>query len=237
MTNKIKLYCIPYAGGSATIYNQWKSKLESHIELHPIELAGKGSRITEPFYPNLEVAVEDIFTTISNDISTQDYVIFGHSMGALITYELLQKIKITDIKQPLHAYFSGRKPPHIARKKTYSSLSAEAFEKEIMSLGGTPPELFKYPELKQIFVPILRNDFKLSETVIERPEISTLPFDISILVGKEEQIKQSEAVQWKMHTSKNCSVHFINGGHFFLSKEVEAVTSIINKSISKYIAD
>ena len=236
MTNKIKLYCIPYAGGSAAIYNEWKPKLESHIELRPIELAGRGSRITEPFYTNLEAAVEDVFTTISNDISTQDYVIFGHSMGALIAYELLQKIKTSDIKQPLHAYFSGRKPPHIVREKIYSSLDAKAFEKEIMSLGGTPPELFKYPELKQLFVPILRNDFKLSETVIERPEILILPFDISILVGKEEQIKQNEAVQWKRHTSKNCSVHFINGGHFFLLKEMDAVTSVINKSISKYIA-
>ncbi len=234
MTNKIIAFCIPYAGGSATIYNQWKSKLESQITLCPIELAGRGTRITEPFYTDLEAAVEDIFATISAKISTQDYVIFGHSMGALITYELAQKIKISGIKQPLHVFFSGRKPPHISRKVVYSSLSDQAFEKEIMLLGGTPPELFKYPELKQIFVPILRSDFKLSETVVQRDQISTLPYNISILVGKDEKIEESEANEWGMHTSKTCSVHFINGGHFFLSKEVDAVTNIINQSVSKY---
>jgi medium-chain acyl-[acyl-carrier-protein] hydrolase len=235
MINKIIFFCLPYAGGSASIYNQWKYKLENYITLFPIELAGRGSRITEPFYADLEAAVEDVFATISKEISTQDYVIFGHSMGALITYELVQKIKTSNIKQPLHVFFSGRKPPHIRREIIYSSLSEQAFEKEIMLLGGTPPELFKYPELKQIFIPILRSDFKLSETVEQRDQISILPYNISILVGKDEEIKESEANQWRKYTSKTCSIHFINGGHFFLLKEADAVTNVINHSLSKYI--
>lgn len=235
MTTKIKLYCIPYAGGSAIIYHQWKSKLRSNIELCPIELAGRGGRITEPLYANLEAAVEDIFEQIKAGITTHDYIVFGHSMGALLAYELLQKIKNEGVKKPLHAFFSGRKPPHIARKKIYSSLSTEAFEREIMSLGGTPPEVFKYPELKEVFMPILRNDFRISETVIKRSEISKLPIEFSILIGKEEQIHQVEANQWRMHTSQACCVYFVNGGHFFLSKETDAVTNIINQSISKLI--
>lgn len=232
MTHKIKLFCIPYAGGSANIYHKWKAHLHDHIELCPVELAGKGSRITEPLYSGLEEAVEDIYASIAGDIAKHDYMLFGHSMGALLVYELLQKIKAAGGKKPLHAFFSGKTPPHIKRKKFYSTLSAEEFEKEIMSLGGTPPEFFKYPELKELFVPILRNDFKITETVIERPEISKLPFDISVLVGTEEEITQEEAKAWQLHTAEKCNLHFIHGDHFFLLKETEAVTAIINQRIS-----
>jgi len=235
MMDKVKLFCVPYAGGSAMIYNKWKSHLPDYIELCPIELAGRGSRIAEPFYTGLEAAVEDIYATISVDISNYDYAFFGHSMGALLVYEVLQKIKALGNKLPLHAFFSGRKPPHAKREKIFSSLSTEEFEKEIMSLGGTPPDLFKHPELKEIFVPILRSDFKISETVVERPEISKLPFDISALVGKEEFITSEEAEGWQLHTSGNYSMYTIKGGHFFLLEETKAVTKIINQTISHHM--
>lgn len=234
--DKVKLYCIPYAGGSAMIYNKWQSHLQDQIELCPIELAGRGSRIAEPFYGGLEAAIEDLYAKISSDIAHHDYAFFGHSMGAFLVYELMQKIKALGGREPLHTFFSGRKPPHIKRKKRFSSLSEEAFEQEVMSLGGTPPDFFKYPELKEIFIPILRNDFKLSETEVERPEISTLPFDISVLVGKEEEITTAEAEGWRLHTSEKCAMYYLNGGHFFLLKETQTITNIINQTISHHIA-
>ena len=230
--DKIKLFCVPYAGGSAMVYNKWKPQLQDHIELCPIELAGRGARIAEPFYNGLEEAIDDIFEQIKFDIVNCDYVFFGHSMGALLTYELLQRIKTLGLRPPLHAFFSGRIPPHLRRKKIYSTLNAEEFEAEVMSLGGTPPELFRYPELKEVFIPILRNDFKLSETVVERPEISKFPYDISVLAGTEEDIMPQEGDEWQLHTAGKCNVYFINGGHFFLLKEIEAVTKIINQSLS-----
>lgn len=234
---KIKLYCLPYAGGSGLMYNKWKVLFENQFELCPIELSGRGARIGEPLYSDIEEAIEDIYSIISDEITSSDYIFYGHSMGAYLVYELIQKITNLNVRQPLHAFFSGRKPPHIPRKFYYSTLSVDAFEKEVLSLGATPPELFSNPDLKEIFVPILRSDFNLSESIIERDTISKLPINITILVGKDEEISEKEAEEWKLHTSKNCQVVYIDGGHFFLFKEAKTIVKIIQDSILNIIVD
>ncbi|MCK8521585.1 thioesterase domain-containing protein [Aquimarina sp. D1M17] len=231
MTKKIKLFCIPYAGGSANMYNSWKSGLNSNIELCPIELAGRGNRITENPYQNLEEALEDIYDQVSEDILNYDYAIFGHSLGAMLAYELTQKITSIGLNQPMHVFFSGRKPPHIHRKEKWSLLSSTEFEKKIMLLGGTPPEFFKYPELKEIFIPLLRSDFSLSETIVDRPEIIPLDTDISILLGEDEGIPPETSVQWYSHTTKKCNIQYFEGNHFFLLQQKEAILEIINENL------
>ena len=143
MTKKIKLFCLPFAGGSATIYNNWSSILSDNIVLCPIELAGRGKRITEKCYENLEEAVNDIYNRIVNDIIDYDYAIFGHSMGALLTYELTQKIMSMGLPAPLHVFFSGRYPPGLPRRsKPFSKMNPVEFEEAILALGGTPSRIF-----------------------------------------------------------------------------------------------
>jgi len=228
---KIKLFCIPYAGGSANIYNSWKLELVENIELCPIELAGRGSRIGENNYTDLKDAVDDIFNQIERDIVEFDYAIFGHSLGALLTYELSQKIMSMGARAPLHIFFSGRKPLHIPREEFWSLLNTSDFEEKILSLGGTPPEFFQYPELKKIFIPLLRSDFSLSETEVNKLNINPLSTDISILLGRDEGVSPEVAVQWVEHTNKKCNIHYIDGDHFFLLHQQKAVIDIINTSL------
>lgn len=234
MTEKIKLFCIPYAGGSANIYNNWSANLPDNVELCPLELAGRGRRITEAPYVDLEAAVEDVFRQIADDIMKYDYAIFGHSMGALLTYEVTQKISSMGLPAPIHLFFSGRRPPGVQRRtKPFSSMSPREFEEGILALGGTPPEFFQYPELKKIFIPLLRSDFSISETIVERPEIRPLPTNISILLGDNEGIPPDISVKWKAHTQKECTIHYIEGGHFFLLDKMESVTDIIAGNLAK----
>ena len=82
------LFCLPYAGGSEVAYYKWKKYLHPSIELIPIELKGRGKRFNEIFYESLEEAVDDIFENIKDKIINNDYAIYGHSMGSLLSYEL-----------------------------------------------------------------------------------------------------------------------------------------------------
>lgn len=232
MTKKIKLFCLPYAGGAANIYDQWNKNLSKEIELCPIDLAGRGNRIIEKPYENLEAAVNDIFNIIKDDISEFDYAVFGHSMGALLAYELVQKILSFGKKAPLHVFFSGRKPVHIPKTgKHYSNMNTLEFKEAVLSLGVTPREIFENSDLNEIFIPILRSDFSIAETFVERPKIVPLKFDISILIGKDEKITSEEAEQWKLHTTEKCSIYYIEGGHFFLLNKQQAVIDIVNNHL------
>lgn len=235
----IKLFCFPYAGGSASIYSRWQPYFNSHngIELVPIELTGRGRRIHEPLYPDLMQAVEDLYELISNDIKSAPYAFFGHSLGGLLVYELAQKIKQLQIRQPLHLFFSGRGAPNIEiKRKKYHLMNDEEFKDEVIKLGGTPPEFFDHPELTELFLPLLKNDFKLAETNLAQRELNPFKCDISIFSGKEDdKICQEQIDGWKLHTGANCSVHYFEGGHFFLHDEIPEISKLINNALKKHV--
>lgn len=228
---KIKLYCLPYAGGSAAIYDRWRNFLDSQIELEPIELAGRGRRFNDSLYGSLDDAVDDIFNLIKNEIHHQPYALFGHSFGASLSYLLVRKIKLLKLPEPKHIFFSGKGAPHlkdIEHKKFYL-MDDEEFAKELIALGGTPPEFFQHKELTDFMLPILRNDFKLADVSLCNGEITPFNFDITVFLGKEEFINAEQIDGWKQYTSKMCTVHHFNGGHFFLHKEINQITNIINQ--------
>jgi medium-chain acyl-[acyl-carrier-protein] hydrolase len=232
---KINLFCIPYAGGSAVNFHKWKQYLDPEIVLRPIELAGRGKRINEPFYKDVAEAVEDIFRIIETELQQSPFAIFGHSMGALISYELVQKIRKINISQPLlHLFLSGKGAPHVNRadEKKYHLMNDREFRKEVLELGGTPPEFFDHPELLEVFLPVLKNDFKIAETYIHEAEISPLEHNISIFIGKEDDLTRDQCEGWNEHTKCACNFYYFEGGHFFLQDAIPQIISLINNTVT-----
>ncbi|MFT7032587.1 MAG: medium-chain acyl-[acyl-carrier-protein] hydrolase [Cyclobacteriaceae bacterium] len=232
MSDKIKLFCLPYAGGSAkAIYDKWIGNLDTKIELHPIELAGRGTRIADNLYSNIEEAIDDVLEQIKNEIIDSDYAIFGHSMGSILTYEVLQRIENLRLPPPIYAFFSGRRAPHCPsrRAKSYSKMNELELEKVMIALGGTPPEFFNYPELKNMFIPIIKSDFKIADSLVEKSEVQPFNFDISIFIGTDEDVTEQESTEWSQHTTGNCSITYFQGGHFFLLDKQQEVVDTINK--------
>jgi surfactin synthase thioesterase subunit len=228
------LFCLPYAGGSEVIYYKWKKYLNSSIHLEPIELKGRGKRFNEDFYENLEEAVEDIFKNIKDKILHDEYAIYGHSMGGLLAYELYYKIYNENVKMPKHIFFSGYKVPSIPRnEKQIHLLPDDEFITEVIELGGTPQDIAQNEELRQLFTPILRNDFKMLEKYLYKEKKDKIQCDISILNGKEDDITLEELFSWKSHGDKGVKVYNFEGNHFFINTNVEDITKIINTTLVK----
>src|SRR4051812_4307985 len=105
---KIKLFCFPYAGGSATIYNTWKSYCSDNFEIVPMELAGRGRRVNEPLYEDLDDMVIDMLAILRKEIEKiSAYALFGHSLGGLIVYKLTHRIRHLSMLQPMEIFVSG----------------------------------------------------------------------------------------------------------------------------------
>ncbi|WP_346961707.1 thioesterase domain-containing protein [Clostridium sp.] len=226
------LFCLPYAGGSESIYYKWKRHLKLSIELEPIELKGRGRRFNETFYESLEEAVDDIFENIKDKIAEDDFAIYGHSMGSLLAYELYYKIGKLNVRKPKHIFFSGYKAPSfIKEKEDIYKLPDNEFIKEVIDLGGTPEELVENEELLQLFIPILRSDFRILENYIYREKKDKIQCDISILNGKDDDITLEETLAWKNHGAKGFKVYNFEGNHFFINTNVESITNIINKTL------
>jgi medium-chain acyl-[acyl-carrier-protein] hydrolase len=231
--SKIKLLCFPYAGGSAAIFSKWKRYLDPSIELLPVELAGRGSRMHEPFYENVTEAVDDVFQLICNDIRNAPYALFGHSMGCLISYELTKKIKLYNLPLPEHVFFSGRGAPHIKRpdEKKYHLMGDVEFRKEVINLGGTPREFFEHPDLMQLFLPVLKNDFRLAEEEREEEKPVPLDTDITVFLGKDDDLTAVQCDGWKVLTRQLCSLYYFEGGHFFIHEQTRNLVGLINHTL------
>jgi surfactin synthase thioesterase subunit len=227
---KVRLFCLPYAGGSSAAYHPWKGALGG-IELRPVELAGRGRRIADDMYRNAEEAVADVLKMIRAELYSGPYMLFGHSMGAMIAYELAHKIREEGLPAPRHIFFSGKGAVHIQRpdKTKYHLLSEDDFKSEVIQLGGTPPEFFEHKELMELLLPLLKNDFKIAETYHMKGEIIPLDYDISVLLGDKDDFNAQQREEWALHTTKTCHFYHFPGGHFFINDEQKAILDIISK--------
>ncbi len=107
-TQKITLYCLPYAGGHSLSYRDFQANVAENILIKPLELPGRGKRIKEPLLTNLETMVDDLFQQIQNELNDKPYAIYGHSMGTLLGYLLTKRILNAGKPAPLHLFVSGR---------------------------------------------------------------------------------------------------------------------------------
>ncbi|MGW5955812.1 thioesterase II family protein [Bacillus mycoides] len=232
---KTKLFCFPHAGGSAFSYAKWKNYFNPYIEVVPIELAGRGYRIEESFYQSMEEAVNDVYTSIVKQIEHSPYILYGHSMGSLIAYEVARKIQDSKNVLPEFLVLSGRNHPNSKMKNIRHNLSNEQFKREVIAMGGTPSGVLQSEELMGIFLPILRADFKIVETYIHDNNMQACDIDFLIFNGENDEFTTyNQVIKWEQYTSKTCTFHSFKGNHFFLNENIEEIANrIIRKLDSK----
>ncbi len=231
---QVRLFCIPYAGGSANVYNKWRKHIASSIELCPVELAGRGKRFGEPFYNSLYDAANDVFNSIADKINEVPYAIFGHSMGSWIAFELYYKLKETGFKEPIHIFFSGRYPPHIKKGgKVFNELTNEEFKEEILKIGETPVELFEDKAMESAIIQLLKADYKILENYKFLPKGQPINCDITIFNGKRDNdVTGNDLKEWPKYSGKQCDIYEFDGGHFFINSEREVVLKAISDKLS-----
>ncbi|MBK5424554.1 MULTISPECIES: thioesterase II family protein [Bacillus] len=232
---KTKLFCFPHAGGSAFSYAKWKNYFNPYIEVVPIELAGRGYRIEESLYQSMEEAVNDVYTSIVKQIEHSPYILYGHSMGSLIAYEVARKIQDSKNVLPEFLVLSGRNHPNSKMKNIRHNFSNEQFKREVIAMGGTPSGLLQSEELMGIFLPILRADFKIVETYIHDNNMQACDIDFLIFNGENDEFTTyNQVIKWEQYTSKTCTFHSFKGNHFFLNENIEEIANrIIRKLDSK----
>lgn len=232
---KVKLFCIPYSGGSAEIYYSWKKYLAEYVELHPVELPGRGRRICEKPYDDLDDLLNDISSAIAGELSDDDsYSIYGHSLGAILGFETYYRLIEKGCPAPCHMFFSGRKAPQNMEAKTeYYRLPDKEFLEAVYQYSGNTREAMKDPELYNLFMPILRADFKIGETYSYEEKQCKITCDITIINGKQDKsVQGSDMNEWRLCSQGDCNIETVLGGHFFILDNRTYVTDIINNKLN-----
>jgi surfactin synthase thioesterase subunit len=211
---KIKVYCLPFAGGSKYSYAMFERFNDRGVSFIPIDLPGRGGRFEEKLLYTVSEIVDDVFQQIEEGLDC--YAFFGHSMGSVIAYELTHKIIARGLTRPLYLFVSGRAGP----SKTYSEkrswlLSSDDFFKKLQSYGGLPDEVLINLELIKDYEPVLRADFEAIETY-QYPNPIPLDIPVKVFIGNREDVTTQDALLWGKESIHETEVIDFDGGHFFI---------------------
>lgn len=203
------------------MYHEWQKSLQK-IQVIPVEYPGRGSRFTEPFADDIKSLAIDIAHAIVQTKITH-FSIFGHSLGALISWEITLELKKLNYPLPKKLWVSARKAPHFKpsaeRRSDLNDTQLLALLKE---MGGTPDEFLNNSEFQELLLPIIRADFKLHDDYLfhqEHKERPVLTVPITALGGQEDtQVAYDTLAEWCQYTSLVFEQFEFPGGHFYLQE-------------------
>lgn len=227
----LRLFCVPYAGASARIFYPWSAQLPETVDLCAVELPGRGRRATETPHTRLMSLVEAIAPAILPWLD-RPFVLFGHSMGALIAFELVRYLRELDKPQPDRLLVSGRRAPQFPDDDPPSyNLSDEELLEKLRWLKGTPPEVLENPEMQQLLLPLLRADFEVCETY-EYVEKAPLACPLVAMGGwRDPAIRGGGLRGWRYHTTGKFEKKVFPGNHFFLNSARDRWLRFLSKQL------
>ena len=229
----MKLMILPHAGGSARGYCTLKKYLPTEIELIPLELAGRGSRMKEECFEDLSLCVADILKHCDAELWKTDYALFGHSMGTLLATELARQLSEQGAPSPKHVFLSGRcaadEPIHLLQTE-------HPTDEEVVEFFARndliPASLLQNKEMCQMFSKVIGADVRMAEAYHISPAQYQYPCDISVLYGTEDVfLKKSGVEGWRRFTNCSCEITSFPGGHFYYTEQKEAVCRYISKTL------
>jgi surfactin synthase thioesterase subunit len=230
---RLRLFCFPYAGGGIGVYRFWPNYLPGDVELCAIQLPGRDSRLRETPFVDLPLLINALMEGLAPKLTTP-YAFFGHSLGAVIAFELARKLLPTAMS-PVHLFLSARRAPHVpSRYSPCHQLPDDEFiETIVRRYNGIPPAVLAEPELMKLFVPVLRADFTLLETYEYVPQ-PPIDLPLTVFAGTDDQVvSTSEVAAWREMTRSAYDFRIVPGGHFFLQTAQVQILETISQQLVK----
>jgi len=224
----LRLFCFPYAGGGASAYYAWSRALANDpIEVCALQLPGRESRLTEPPFADVASLVSALGPILRTRLE-RPCVFFGHSLGAIVAFELVRWMRDRRLTLPLRLAVSGARAPDAARDDP--PLHAIADDRALASAvaeryNAIPPAVMANDELLSLVLPALRADLRMNETYacVEGPP---LPVDIAAYGGRDDAlVGEDQLTEWNRHTTGRFTHRIFPGGHFFLNDARDAIAA------------
>ncbi len=224
----IPLVCFPFAGAGASFFKPWKSLVSDHLEVLAIQLPGREQFFMDPPYRDVEEAMIDILPVVLDHVSeTGKIALFGHSMGAVLAYELACRLLKTTTVQLVRLVVSGSPSAWEQRTERATGLDDTTFLERVREFAGYDHPALNHPDMRKLLLPTLRADVEMHENY--RPSsYQPLPIPITALRGSDDELVSAEAVaQWQQVTTIPLHYVEIEGGHMYLSDVPEQLLNLI----------
>jgi medium-chain acyl-[acyl-carrier-protein] hydrolase len=232
----LRLLCIPHAGSGPVVFFKWAAHFPAAVELWNIRLPGRGTRLREASHTDISALVNELAAALQPYLNAP-FAIFGHSLGALIGYELTQHLRRQNGPQPVHLLVSGHRAPHRPPLNPPIHQAGDvALLRRVKGLGGTATAVFADKELIQLMLPPLRADFTLWENY-RYPDYPPLPCPITAFCGYDDsEAKEADIAAWAQHTDGQFSMRMFVGDHFYFQPNALPLLQAITRTLASYLA-
>lgn len=226
----VRLFCFPHAGGAASYFHPWSRSLPEDIELLALQYPGRQDRGGEPCVRTIPELADQIHAAIRPRL-TEPFAFFGHSMGAVLAFEVACRIARDGGAGPAHLFVSGRRALSVTRHEELHRASRAAFVAEMGALGGTDPRILADVELLDFALPTIRADYAAIETY-RFDSAPPLSCDITALVGDSDpKASVDDVTAWSQHTLGRFDLRIFPGGHFYLGDSRAGVLDVVSSAL------
>jgi surfactin synthase thioesterase subunit len=234
----IAVICLPFAGAGASMFNEWCRYCGGRVEIVAPQLPGREKRFEDPPYGAVEDAVSDLFLATRKHLNGRTQVaFFGHSMGAILAYELAQKCSSTAGMTVLHLFVSGSPAPWIQRAGRASGLSDQQFIERVVEFAGYRHWALDDPEMRELLLPTLRADVEMHEGY-QPSSAEKITFPVTAIRGSEDQLVScADIAEWGKATSGSFRLVELPGGHMYLVENPGGLVRLIEETAAESLLD
>ena len=229
----VRLFCFGHAGSGAAFFYPWRSALVPEIEVCPVVLPGRESRMGEKPYTRIDQLIDPLVSALV-PLTGKPFALFGHSVGAVIAYEVARRFVASYVPPPLCVFVSARRAPRLpARRQPFFELADPEFLTAVRRMNGMRPELLQYPDVLQLFLPSLRADFEMNDTYtfVPGPQLSC-PV-IAFVGDNDAEAHPGEMSAWAEVTGGPFLLRVFPGDHFYHKDAPPALLSAIREGIQQ----
>lgn len=236
----LTLVCLPHAGGGASVFRDWRKHLPHYVEVLAVQYPGHEGRWREALHSEVSGIAGPLATAIAARCSP-NLVLYGHSLGAFIAFEVARILRRRGGLQPQHLFVSGSRAPDAATyQEPIHGAPDDILLERLRELGGIPEEVLAHSQLMEVLMPVLRCDLKMDETYRYQSE-PPLDCPITAFVGAHDaELSEEQADAWRRHTRLSFDLHVLPGGHWWpATSEAEIlhlITAVSHEIVVKNLA-
>jgi surfactin synthase thioesterase subunit len=227
----IQLVCLPHAGGSASFYFPMSQALAPAVDVLCVQYPGRQDRRDEPGITEIGAYADALISQIL-PWTDRPLAFFGHSMGAVLAFEVTRRLERDHGVTPVRIFASGRRSPASHRHETVHLRDDDGVVEEMRELSGTDGRILGDEEILRMVLPAIRTDYTAIENYRASAEDS-VQAPITVLTGDADpRTSSEEAEAWAAHTSGAFDIHRFPGGHFFLANHQEQILKIVSEELT-----
>ncbi|MBM7776032.1 pyochelin biosynthetic protein PchC [Actinokineospora baliensis] len=218
---RLRLLCLPHAGGTAHAYRTWPTELPDDVAVLAVQYPGRQDRLAEPPATRIEDLVNPIADALA-PYAGEPLVVFGHSMGASVGYELTVELErrhgpVVDLLVASGSIAPHHRDPHQAHTLPDAELLAD-----VKRVNGSFAPLLEAPDLVELLLPTIRADYRLSQTYL-RPQALAVQASLLALGGADDpDVSHNDLLSWSAVTAGTFTAQSLPGGHFYLAEHEQA---------------